>query len=42
VPLRNFAGVRRRIANTLLSRRMFRRVLEDERFYVTLTGDDSG
>ena len=38
VPLRNVAGVRRRIANTRRSRRMFRRILEDESFYLDLTG----
>jgi hypothetical protein len=38
VPLRNFAGVRKRIANTRLSRRMFRRIRRDEHFYLTLTG----
>ena len=38
IPLRNFAGVRKRIANTVLSRRMFRRIVEDERFYLALSG----
>jgi hypothetical protein len=37
IPLRNFAGVRKRIANTLLARRMFRRARDDERFYLVLT-----
>jgi hypothetical protein len=40
IPLRNIAGLRRRIANTIQSRRMFRRIREDERFYLALTGDD--
>jgi hypothetical protein len=38
VPFRNLAGVRRRIANTVLSRRMFRRISKDERFYAPLVG----
>jgi hypothetical protein len=38
VPLRNLAGVRRRIANSVLSRRIYRRVARDERFYMELTG----
>jgi hypothetical protein len=41
VPLRNLAGVRRRIANTRRSRRMFRRIQEDEHFYLALTGRDA-
>jgi hypothetical protein len=40
IPLRNVAGLRRRIANTVQSRRMFRRIHEDERFYLALTGGD--
>jgi len=39
IPLRNIAGVRKRIANTYVSRRMFRRIRKDERFYRLLTGD---
>ena len=39
IPLRNFAGVRKRIANTRLSHRMFRRIQEDERFHLELTGE---
>ncbi|MGH2957530.1 MAG: hypothetical protein ACRDL6_11100 [Solirubrobacterales bacterium] len=41
VPLRNIAGVRRRVANTLLSRRMFRRIIKDERFYEPLVSGDA-
>ena len=37
-PLRKVAGVRRRIANTRLSRRMLRKIRRDERFYLELTG----
>jgi hypothetical protein len=40
-PVRNLAGVRKRIANTLLSRRMFLRIREDERFYGALMGGSS-
>jgi hypothetical protein len=41
IPLRNFAGVRRRITNTIRSRRMYRRIRDDERFWLTLTGGES-
>ena len=41
IPLRNFAGVRRRIANTLISRRMHRRIRDDERFYLELTSEST-
>jgi len=41
IPLRNFAGVRRRIANSMLSRRMHRRIRKDERFHLALTQGDS-
>lgn len=37
VPLRNLAGVRKRLANTLLTRRMYRRVRDQEDFYLDLT-----
>jgi hypothetical protein len=37
VPIRNLAGVRKRLANTRLSRRMYRRILDDQLFYLTLT-----
>jgi hypothetical protein len=37
VPLRNFAGVRRRIANGHLGRKMLRRIRQDDRFYLALT-----
>jgi hypothetical protein len=33
IPLRNFAGVRKRIANTRLSRRLYRQIREDEGFW---------
>jgi hypothetical protein len=39
VPLRNFAGVRKRISNTLLARRMFRQIKADEDFYLPLIGE---
>lgn len=38
VPLRNIAGVRRRVANSRLSRRMYRRARDDDDFYLELTG----
>jgi hypothetical protein len=41
VPLRNLAGVRKRIANTRLSHRMFRRIRDDDGFYLELTGAGS-
>jgi hypothetical protein len=41
IPLRNFAGVRKRIENTRRSRKLFRRIQEDERFYLALTGGDA-
>jgi hypothetical protein len=41
-PLRNIAGVRRRIANERLSRRFYRRVASDDRFHLELTGGEAG
>ena len=38
IALRNFAGVRRRLANTYQSERLIRRIRRDERFYEELTG----
>jgi hypothetical protein len=41
IPLRNFAGVRRRISNTIRAQRMYKRIRDDEHFYLALTGGDS-
>jgi hypothetical protein len=41
IPLRNIVGVRKRIANTVRSRQMFRRLRKDKDFYLSLTGQGS-
>jgi hypothetical protein len=38
IPLRNFAGVRKRLANVYQSKRLIRRIRRDEHFYEELTG----